>query len=66
MSSARSRTPEEAAAAALEALPRVPESTGDMPGAHLPDDLVDAEQIEAIISTFTDMGIQVYDQAPAP
>ena len=33
---------------------------------HLPDDLVDAEQIEAIISTFNDMGIQVYDQAPAP
>src|SRR5574341_545151 len=32
--------------------------------AHLPDDLVDAEQIEAIISTFGDMGIQVYDQAP--
>jgi len=31
---------------------------------HLPDDLVDAEQIEAIISTFSDMGIQVYDQAP--
>src|ERR1044071_6344850 len=30
---------------------------------HLPDDLVDAEQIEAIISTFGDMGIQVYDQA---
>src|SRR5204862_4068649 len=28
---------------------------------HLPDDLVDAEQIEAIISTFGDMGIQVYD-----
>src|SRR5213079_1761088 len=26
--------------------------------------LVDAEQIEAIISTFGDMGIQVYDQAP--
>ncbi|MEO8145020.1 MAG: RNA polymerase sigma factor region1.1 domain-containing protein, partial [Betaproteobacteria bacterium] len=25
---------------------------------HLPDDLVDAEQIEAIISTFGDMGIQ--------
>jgi RNA polymerase primary sigma factor len=33
---------------------------------HLPDDLVDAEQIETIISTFNDMGIQVYDQAPAP
>ena len=33
---------------------------------HLPDDLVDAEQIEAIISTFNDMGIQVYDHAPAP
>jgi RNA polymerase primary sigma factor len=31
---------------------------------HLPDDLVDAEQIEAIISTFGDMGIQVYDKAP--
>ncbi len=33
---------------------------------HLPDDLVDAEQIEAIISTFNDMGIQVFDRAPAP
>src|SRR4029077_10390060 len=31
---------------------------------HLPDDLVDAEQIEAIISTFGDMGIQVCDRAP--
>jgi RNA polymerase primary sigma factor len=31
---------------------------------HLPDDMVDAEQIEAIISTFNDMGIQVYDEAP--
>ncbi len=31
---------------------------------HLPDDVVDAEQIESIISTFSDMGIQVYDQAP--
>src|SRR3954468_16787102 len=31
---------------------------------HLPEDLVNAEQIEAIISTFGDMGIQVYDQAP--
>lgn len=41
MNSARRKTPEEAATAALEALPRVPESTGDMPGAHLPDDLVD-------------------------
>jgi len=33
---------------------------------HLPDDLVDAEQIESIISTFNDMGIQVFDHAPAP
>ncbi|MBS3934662.1 MAG: RNA polymerase sigma factor RpoD, partial [Sulfuritalea sp.] len=33
---------------------------------HLPDDIVDAEQIESIISTFNDMGIQVFDQAPAP
>ena len=31
---------------------------------HLPDDLVDAEAIETIIGTFTDMGIMVYDQAP--
>jgi RNA polymerase primary sigma factor len=31
---------------------------------HLPDDVVDAEQIESIISTFNDMGIQVYDVAP--
>ncbi|GAB2902046.1 RNA polymerase sigma factor RpoD [Uliginosibacterium flavum] len=32
---------------------------------HLPDDLVDAEQIESIISTFNDMGIRVFDVAPA-
>ncbi len=31
---------------------------------HLPDDVVDAEQIESIITTFNDMGIQVYDEAP--
>ncbi len=31
---------------------------------HLPDDMVDAEQIESIISTFNDMGVQVYDEAP--
>ena len=31
---------------------------------HLPDDMVDAEQIESIISTFSDMGIQVFDEAP--
>ena len=31
---------------------------------HLPDDVVDAEQIESIISTFNDMGIQVFDAAP--
>src|SRR6202165_2600711 len=31
---------------------------------HLPDDLVDAEQIAAIISPFGDMVIQVYAQAP--
>ena len=28
------------------------------------DDMVDAEQIESIITTFNDMGIQVYDEAP--
>jgi len=32
---------------------------------HLPDDLVDAEQIESIIATFNNMGIQVYDEAPS-
>ncbi|MFO7746511.1 MAG: RNA polymerase sigma factor region1.1 domain-containing protein, partial [Orrella sp.] len=31
---------------------------------HLPDDLVDAEAIDGIISTFSGMGIAVYDQAP--
>ena len=31
---------------------------------HLPDDMVDAEQIETIIAMFNDMGIQVYDEAP--
>ncbi len=31
---------------------------------HLPDNLVDAEVIDSIISTFGDMGIQVFDQAP--
>ena len=31
---------------------------------HLPDDMVDAEQIEDIISMINDMGIQVYDEAP--
>ncbi|WP_430432731.1 RNA polymerase sigma factor RpoD [Methyloversatilis sp.] len=32
---------------------------------HLPDDIVNAEQIESIISTFNDMGIRVFDEAPA-
>ncbi len=31
---------------------------------HLPSDVVDAEQIELIITTFNNMGIQVYDEAP--
>ncbi|MDP2752283.1 MAG: RNA polymerase sigma factor RpoD [Rhodocyclaceae bacterium] len=31
---------------------------------HLPDNLVDAEQIESITSTFNDMGIKVFDEAP--
>ena len=31
---------------------------------HLPDDLVDPEQIEDIIGMINDMGIQVYDEAP--
>ena len=32
---------------------------------HLPDDVADAEQIEGIIGTFNNMGIQVFDAAPA-
>ena len=32
---------------------------------HLPDDVVNAESIEAIISTFSEMSIQVFDEAPA-
>src|SRR6185369_9488854 len=31
---------------------------------HLPDDMLDAEQIENIISMINAMGIQVYDEAP--
>jgi RNA polymerase primary sigma factor len=31
---------------------------------HLPDDILDAEQIEGIISMINDVGIQVYDEAP--
>ncbi|MCU0868738.1 MAG: RNA polymerase sigma factor RpoD, partial [Burkholderiales bacterium] len=31
---------------------------------HLPDNVTDAEQIEAVISMINEMGIQVYDEAP--
>lgn len=31
---------------------------------HLPDDVTDGEVIEAMVSTFHDMGITVYEQAP--
>ncbi len=31
---------------------------------HLPDDMLDAEQIEGITSMINEMGIQVYDEAP--
>ena len=31
---------------------------------HLPENVVEAEQIESIVSTFGDMGIAVYEQAP--
>ncbi len=31
---------------------------------HLPDDILDAEQIEGVISMINDMGIAVYDEAP--
>jgi RNA polymerase primary sigma factor len=31
---------------------------------HLPEDLVDAEAIDSIITTFSDMGITVYERAP--
>ncbi len=31
---------------------------------HLPQDLTDAESIDSIISTFGDMGIRIYEQAP--
>ena len=31
---------------------------------HLPDDVLDAEQIEGVISMIGDMGIQVFDEAP--
>ena len=31
---------------------------------HLPENVVEAEQIETIVATFSDMGISVYEQAP--
>jgi len=31
---------------------------------HLPDEMLDAEQLETIIGMINDMGIQVYDEAP--
>ena len=31
---------------------------------HLPDDMLDAEQIEGVISMINDMGISVHDEAP--
>ncbi|MHB1051481.1 MAG: RNA polymerase sigma factor RpoD [Thiobacillus sp.] len=31
---------------------------------HLPDEVLDADQIEGVISMLNDMGIQVYDEAP--
>ncbi|AIL32651.1 RNA polymerase sigma factor 70 [Basilea psittacipulmonis DSM 24701] len=31
---------------------------------YLPDDLVDTDAIDGMVSTFTDMGIRIYDQAP--
>lgn len=31
---------------------------------HLPDDMLEAEQLESIVSMITDMGIQVCDEAP--
>ena len=31
---------------------------------HLPDDMLDSEEIENIVSMINDMGIQVYDEAP--
>ncbi|HRP88138.1 MAG TPA: RNA polymerase sigma factor region1.1 domain-containing protein, partial [Gammaproteobacteria bacterium] len=31
---------------------------------HLPDDIVDPEQIEDIVNTINDMGITVYEKAP--
>ena len=32
---------------------------------HLPDTVMEAEQVEAMITTFNDLGIQVFDEAPA-
>ncbi|MFM8501241.1 MAG: RNA polymerase sigma factor region1.1 domain-containing protein, partial [Fluviibacter sp.] len=32
---------------------------------HLPDTVMEAEQVEAMITTFNDMGIRVFDEAPA-
>ncbi len=70
---AMSETPElldaEARKTRLKALIKLGKERGYLTYAeindHLPDDVVDAESIEAIISTFSDMNIQVFDEAPA-
>ncbi len=31
---------------------------------HLPDDMLDTEQVEGVVGMINDMGIQVYDEAP--
>ncbi|GAB6049561.1 RNA polymerase sigma factor RpoD [Hydrogenophilus islandicus] len=33
---------------------------------HLPDDITDADQIEAIVTTFNNLGIKVFEEAPSP
>ena len=33
---------------------------------HLPEDVHDTDQIEAVVNMINDMGIQVYDEAPDP
>ncbi|MCL2522994.1 MAG: RNA polymerase sigma factor RpoD [Betaproteobacteria bacterium] len=73
LNNAMSETPEpldaEARKTRLKALIKLGKERGYLTYAeindHLPDDVVDAESIEAIISTFSDMNIQVFDEAPA-
>jgi RNA polymerase primary sigma factor len=53
----------------LQALIKLGKSRGYLTYAeindHLPDDMVDVESLETLVATLNDIGVAVYEQAPA-